>query len=719
MSVCSESGLECHICETPSEDLRLLSCTHSFCLDCLQSWSEQKQNSRNQITCPECRQITKLSPRAGVAGLQKGISIRAAKQLLARHEEEPSGNGSKHQEASLRPSTTATSNSSCQFCNASSPLHARCTQCRKNLCRACADKHATLSVFRSHSLVAVSAIGVVLCTKHGEERVEYFCKSPCQLGMCAICVSSHDESHEVATIEQVSEEVQKEMKQISPNLSQALNKLEVIRQQNTAINYHDFSVRHHQRVKQAIQTSAEKAIRDVEGWRDGLLLKLQESHKAKLREYDEMISSVNALCEAGNRLMKLQQSDADVALVLKEGATIKQKAEDIKQAHQRYKDFKISTMEFIPVESSTNFSLGSLEETLIDDLSDAPLVGKSSMDFSTQHSASPSSYHLYCNLQTPSSRIDGLYTNLTKPSTLPRPPIPPSNETRKSSEDAMPMARNGGRKPYIVHEIDYSGVYDDVECAGGVAPQVQALAFCGDDTVVACDSQGEAVLKFTESNVQLLTQPGLIQPRGIATASSKDKIYAINSKSKSVDVFNNSGNKLSSWRKPELSFPKGIGVLKNGQVVVSDRNLCKIYVFDEAGKLRRSFGQKGARSSQLKSPGYLCVDVLDRILVTDYGNKAIKVFLSSGVHVTSIPLLSTNMEDISSYQSICTDQQANIYLVKKTQNNIAKLDKEGRLLGDVMPDGFLQSPCVIAMGENGLMAVGELNRRVLKVIKLY
>lgn len=52
---------ECPICMERMVEAKTLNCQHSFCKDCLNDTLSIEEGSIVSITCPNCRQITKLS----------------------------------------------------------------------------------------------------------------------------------------------------------------------------------------------------------------------------------------------------------------------------------------------------------------------------------------------------------------------------------------------------------------------------------------------------------------------------------------------------------------------------------------------------------------------------------------------------------------------------------------------------------------------------------
>lgn len=67
--------LECDICTEPFGDARLLDCSHTFCLECIQKlpWIIKRY-----ISCPMCRSFTKI-PSIGLSGLCCNLYVEKLK----------------------------------------------------------------------------------------------------------------------------------------------------------------------------------------------------------------------------------------------------------------------------------------------------------------------------------------------------------------------------------------------------------------------------------------------------------------------------------------------------------------------------------------------------------------------------------------------------------------------------------------------------------------
>ena len=91
------STVQCTICQEDLRDPRLLPCTHSFCLECLEAYCRDKLPG-DDVPCPVCRNEFQI-PKNGVAGLPvrthtteftpSATRERGGGHYCQRHEEVP------------------------------------------------------------------------------------------------------------------------------------------------------------------------------------------------------------------------------------------------------------------------------------------------------------------------------------------------------------------------------------------------------------------------------------------------------------------------------------------------------------------------------------------------------------------------------------------------------------------------------------------------------
>ena len=149
---------ECSVCleSMDTKDPRLLTCGHPFCSPCI-----QKLAANDSITCPICREETKL-PNGVVEKLPKydlikessrncGVCLRHNKQVKVTH---------------------------------------KCDQCPvKMICGSCADMHSLLPPLMSHKIKIIKvdeSQKADICQVH-TQPLDYYC-SECQIALCFHCM---------------------------------------------------------------------------------------------------------------------------------------------------------------------------------------------------------------------------------------------------------------------------------------------------------------------------------------------------------------------------------------------------------------------------------------------------------------------------------------------------------------------------------------------------
>ncbi|XP_072182410.1 tripartite motif-containing protein 3-like [Diadema setosum] len=166
----SSQNLECPICLTLFNQPKSLTCSHTFCKDCLQRIS-QTRSDQETISCPICRKETPL-PSGDVEKLQTNV-------LLSSLVDE-----------------VKTKSPTCTVCEMDENLPAvsYCQDCGKYMCESCENGHSLWKPVSSHEVVPMSEVlsGKVLlkrrrkCKKHPSEDVECFCTG-CQEYACLRC----------------------------------------------------------------------------------------------------------------------------------------------------------------------------------------------------------------------------------------------------------------------------------------------------------------------------------------------------------------------------------------------------------------------------------------------------------------------------------------------------------------------------------------------------
>ncbi|XP_072163732.1 uncharacterized protein [Diadema setosum] len=166
----SSQNLECPICLTLFNQPKSLTCSHTFCKDCLES-IVQTQPNQQTVACPICRKETPL-PSGDVSKLQTNVPLNSLVD-----------------EVKIK-------NPTCTVCEKDEkpPAVSYCQDCGKYMCKSCETNHLGWKPFSNHEVVPVDDVlsGKVpikrrrKCEKHPSADEDCFC-THCREYFCITC----------------------------------------------------------------------------------------------------------------------------------------------------------------------------------------------------------------------------------------------------------------------------------------------------------------------------------------------------------------------------------------------------------------------------------------------------------------------------------------------------------------------------------------------------
>ena len=191
----------CKYCHDVYQDPRILSCLHSYCLQCINKIHVQGTTS---ITCPSCYHPTPL-PEGDVASLPLKIHLK----------EEAEQDKVIQRLISLPPPV-------CDSCEDRAVSVAYCKDCDDMLCQECWNIHRKIKISCSHFTYAIddlqkksksdilkmlpsSTASVPLCPDHDDQKLGFYC-TQCAVPVCVGCTISRHKGHPVKEVnEQVNQ----------------------------------------------------------------------------------------------------------------------------------------------------------------------------------------------------------------------------------------------------------------------------------------------------------------------------------------------------------------------------------------------------------------------------------------------------------------------------------------------------------------------------------
>ena len=227
--------------------------------------------------------------------------------------------------------------------------------------------------------------------------------------------------------------------------------------------------------------------------------------------------------------------------------------------------------------------------------------------------------------------------------------------------------------------------------------------------VYVADYLNNRVQKFTSSGGWIRSWP-VTAPLGIAVDGS-DVIYV--AANNQIQRFDSSGNALTSW-----ASTGAVGVAFDGSgnawVIASTA----ITEYDNLGGFLATYGASGTGNGQLSNADDIAVAPSGKVYVADTNNGRIQRFSSGGAYETQwggFP--GVGVPDFPT--GLAVDGSNDVYMTKKSTNQIQKFDVSGNLLqefgGSGNGNGQLNDPAAIAIdGSGNIYVLDTGNTRIQK-----
>ena len=179
--------LECSLCFDLMKEPKLLSCAHTFCKDCLVQLYQCQIRRGDKISCPVCRQTTRLQ-NGDVSRLQTNVPIKA----MIGDVKSANRNCTAH-----------------AFCDpeAKSIATAYCQMCVEYMCDSCLEAHGKFRKNKDHEVISMDDInkGKVkvkrFCNDHPQEEKLWVCTT-CNCLICFRCrvIDHNDANHKLEKV---------------------------------------------------------------------------------------------------------------------------------------------------------------------------------------------------------------------------------------------------------------------------------------------------------------------------------------------------------------------------------------------------------------------------------------------------------------------------------------------------------------------------------------
>ena len=189
----SVKGDICQSCQNDWEFPILLSCSHTFCRDCITDLIDRSSGSI--FKCPACGAEIKLSDNDEELFCPNFIVL---KKVLKKK----------------------TGKKGCLKCGKEKDATCACEQCGELYCSECADKHTAQKYFKDHTFKDISSLEdlkslkkTYFCLKHLQKKLSVYCLA-CEISICDKCAKKDHTGpkHDCGSIEEAAEAGRKTLK---------------------------------------------------------------------------------------------------------------------------------------------------------------------------------------------------------------------------------------------------------------------------------------------------------------------------------------------------------------------------------------------------------------------------------------------------------------------------------------------------------------------------
>jgi DNA-binding beta-propeller fold protein YncE len=179
---------------------------------------------------------------------------------------------------------------------------------------------------------------------------------------------------------------------------------------------------------------------------------------------------------------------------------------------------------------------------------------------------------------------------------------------------------------------------------------------------------------------------------------------------------------LKSWGKKgdkpgELKSPQRIAVGPDNLIYIADTSNHRIQVFDSEGNLVKSWGKKGDKDGEMEKPKAVAVGNDGAVYVSDNENKRILKFDKNGSLLAKFGNKNTLSADM---MGIAVDSKGNVYAADKDKNSIIVFNQKGEVIKTIgkkgKDKGEFKDPSDIAIDASGNIYVIDWgNKRIQKL----
>ena len=677
----------CHLCSKPFDDPRILSCLHSFCLQCLHHEIE-KSGSQQMFQCSICEQNTSI-PVGGASVLPQNLHLG--------FEVEVAGYMSK-----MVNNSEMCCDECVDGCNGLAVVF--CCMCRQFLCKVCRDYHSSSRRFSKHKIVLLDQAEARqlhttmkprdhYCSQpsHEDNKLNFYCET-CSLLVCPHCTTVTHKSHSVKEISTIAKNHQMEITGALEDAKEVVTKLTgAIEGNSRMIEQVEISKR---AAFLAINQAFEILQQTLEERKSTLLSELEAISLSKTtaltlqkEQFEKMVGDIGHYTDMASQILQTHTDHEIVAfggLIPTELQATLKRVQSISLTPNQHSNITVSVQTDDLVRK-----LSKLGEIIV--FFPSP---SSSTWVSTSVARVGTRYHVQVQSKT------------SKGEEYPHGGVEVKGEMRSKTHN--------GAVVYGEVEDHRDGTYTITLTPQTAGPHQLLITMDGQHIQ---NSPSDLDVRPKRDYHTLCDAQQVIQcnrPRCVAIHDNGD-IY-VGSSDGCIYVFDQTGQQKNTIGRRgngdgQFSFPSGISI-KGDVLYVADTDNHRVQKLTSSGKFLHKFGQQGSDQGQFNRPVAVIIDANNKLIVSDFNNHRLQIFNENGGWLLTMDGKGSGSHSFQSPWGLALDPQGNIHVAAEGSNTIKVFTKEGvyvRMYGDPYP------PSGIAIDDEGYSLVSEYRGHCLSI----